>query len=362
MNRRTFTAALAATPLAAAKAIPVGVLTEAGGPHIELYLEALAATPEAGVVTLSDPSGQTEPIARKLLGAKLKAVYKDHAELLAKEKPTMALVSLEARVAPPVVARALDAGAHVMAEKPSCVNLAQFRELARKADANKRHLALALANRVDPVVMEAKRLVDSGLLGKIYSAEIQIAADQTRLTKPAYHKTWFAQKNRAGGGFLIWIGIHWIDLTMYLTGSKIRDVAALEANVGGQPLDVEDAAVAVVRFEKGFLGSINNGYFLDKGYHSMIKLWGSDGWLEMRKHGSDRPLEWYSNKEGKVRRYAGPLEPTGYTPFIQKITRAFAGLEPPPLTTADSLHVLEVVYAAYDSAASRRTLACRGNA
>mgnify|MGYP003341879855 CR=1 FL=1 len=40
----------------------------------------------------------------------------------------------------------------------------------------------------------------------------------------------------------------------------------------------------------GTLGTLNSGYYLDKGYHSMIKIWGSSGWLEMRKHGAAVPL------------------------------------------------------------------------
>ena len=85
--------------------------------------------------------------------------------------------------------------------------------------------------------------------------DLQIVADQTRLTNPAYHKTWTAQKAKAGGGHLIWLGIHWLDLAMWISASRIREVSCFTANIGRQPIDTEDSAVVALRFENGVLGS-----------------------------------------------------------------------------------------------------------
>ena len=266
---------------------------------------------------------------------------------------------MEAALSPPVIAAALDAGCHVLAEKPSCVRLSDFEPLAAKARQKQRHLILALANRIDPVVIEARRLIGSGAIGKIYGTELHIVADQTRLTRPAYHQTWTAKKSRAGGGHLIWLGIHWLDLAMYLTGSRITAVTGFTGNVGGQPIDTEDSAAVTMRFDNGTLGSMSSGYYLDRGYHSLLKFWGSGGWLEIRKHGArtgEAPLEWYSNKEpGKVRRYEGPLEPTGYTPFVQHVAKVCAQGGEPVLDTNDGLQVLKTVFAAYRAAETGKT-------
>ena len=50
--------------------------------------------------------------------------------------------------------------------------------------------------------------------GKIFGVEMHMVADQTRLTRPGYGERWEASKARAGGGHLIWLGIHWLDLAM----------------------------------------------------------------------------------------------------------------------------------------------------
>lgn len=357
MQRRTFASLLPAALAAQQKQIPVALLTHADGPHLSAYLEALAKTPEAQPVTLCDPSGQTEPAARKALGARLTAVYRDPSQLLNREKPAMALVTMEARLAPPVIAAALDSGAHVLAEKPACITLRDFETLATQAKRKNRQLLLALANRIDPVIVEAHRVMRSGEIGRIFGIEIHIVADQTRLTRPAYQQTWTAKKNRAGGGHLIWLGIHWLDLVTYFTGLTVTQVAAFTNNAGRQPnIDVEDSAALALRYSDGTLATMNSGYYLDKGYHSMIKIWGAGGWLELRKHGSEVPLEWYSNRTGKISRYQGPTEPNGYTPFVQRVTRAFAGIEPIPLTTEDGVRVLKTVFAAYRAAETGSTV------
>jgi len=134
---------------------------------------------------------------------------------------------------------------------------------------------------MNPEIRFAKSLIKEGTIGKIYGVEMTLLADQTRLANPAYHKSWYAHKERAGGGFLSWLGIHWLDLSMYLTESSITDVSGFTALVGGQPISVEDSAALAFRYEAGFLGTLTSGYFMNRGYQSMIKIWGSKGWLEM---------------------------------------------------------------------------------
>jgi predicted dehydrogenase len=127
------------------KTITVGVITHAQGAHLDAYFAALAQSEETGAVVLSDPSGQTVARARKALGNKLKETFKDPGTLLKQHQPAMALVSMEAALAPPAIDQALEAGCHVFAEKPSCVRAADFEKLVRKAQTKHRYLMLALA-------------------------------------------------------------------------------------------------------------------------------------------------------------------------------------------------------------------------
>jgi predicted dehydrogenase len=255
-----------------------------------------------------------------------------------------------------VIRLALDANCHVLAEKPSCVQADDFAPLVKLADMKHRHLMLALANRLLGTVQHAKKLIRDGEIGSIYGCELHIIADQTRLKSSAYHQSWFADRARSGGGHLSWLGIHWIDLVMYVTGSTIVEVAGFTGNVGGQPLKIEDSAAMAVRFDNGSFGTITSGYYLDRGYHSHIKIWGSNGWIQLDTHGGD-PLQWYSTKHSpaEIKRYDGPLDEASYTPLVRASVRASLDLEPPLITGAESLRVLQAVFACYRAAATGRT-------
>jgi predicted dehydrogenase len=336
--------------------ITVAVLTNAGGAHLEAYLAGLAVTEEVNAVVVGDPSGASEAAAQKLLGTKLKRFEREHARTLAEDKPVMALVTLEAVQAPPVIRLALEANCHVLAEKPACVRAEDFAPLVRLAEMKHRHLTLALANRLLTTVQQAKRMIRDDQIGKIYGCELHIIADQTRLKSSAYHESWFADRARSGGGHLIWLGIHWIDLVMYITGAKIVEAAGFTGIVGGQPLRVEDSAAMAVRFDNGTFGTITSGYYLDRGYHSHIKVWGSHGWVQLDTHGGE-PLQWYSTKESPptVKRFEGPADSASYTPLVRACVRASLDREPPPLTAAESLHVLQIVFACYRAAETGRS-------
>lgn len=332
-----------------AKQISVAVLTNETGAHLSAYFSALKEIDEVKEVFLSDPSQQQVKSAQSQLGSKLKDVYQTPEILFQNEKPNLALVTMEARQAPRSISLALEQGCHVFAEKPACLSVPQFEPLVQKAESKHLHLSLALANRTNPEIRFAKSLIQDGAIGTIYGLEMTLLADQTRLASPAYHKSWYAHKDRAGGGFLSWLGIHWLDLSMYLTESSITDVTGFTALVGGQPIHIEDSAALAFRYDAGFLGTLTSGYFMNRGYQSMIKIWGSKGWLEMLPF-QDRHLEWTLNHNGKVYQFDQSVEPRGYTPAVRKAVQAVRGSDSPLLTSRESLRIIRTIYAFYEAA------------
>jgi predicted dehydrogenase len=328
------------------------MIVNAEGAHLAAYFESLAQADEVESVALADSTGATVAQARQALGEKLTGTFDDTRRMLREARPAMVLVSLEAALAPAEIDAALEAGCHVLAEKPACVRAEDFRPLVHKADSKHLHLMLALANRLHAPVREARRLIEAGRLGKIYGVEMHLVADQTRLTREEYRRSWFASKARAGGGHLIWLGIHWLDLATHITGLAVREVACLTAVVGGQEIDVEDSAAVLLRFDNGSLGTLTSGYYLDQGYHSHIAIWGEHGWLRLGDLDT-APLEHYSTAAGApatVERFEYPAGQGGYAPFVRAAVRASAGLQDAPVTGTDSLRVLETIFACYRAA------------
>jgi len=336
----------------------IGLLTHAGGAHIGAYLSALATAKDCDEVVIADPDNRWTEEARKQLGEKLTRTWNSPADLLANESPQLCLVSMEAKHAPPVIEAVLNSGSHVFSEKPACVSLEQFESLANLAESKHLQLMLAFANRTNPESQAARAKIRQGILGDIYSIDMHIVADQTRLTRPAYHQSWYADKSRAGGGHLIWLGIHWLDLAMYLTGTAISEVTGNVTTIGGQPINAEDSAVATLRFSNGMLGTLNSGYYLDTGYHTQIRIWGSNGWINLNPFG-EHAMTWYENtgpKAKQVQIFAGPKEPRGYSPFVARAVSAIATHTAPPITTQESLNALRTVFGIYSAAESGKAI------
>ena len=338
--------------------ITVALITNRTGAHVGAYLNALRDTKACQAVVLADPDNRWTDSARKILGEKLKGVHRDAKAMLAKEKTALAMVTMEARIAPAAIDLALEAGCHVFAEKPACLRAPDFAPLINKADSKHLHVMLALANRLNPELIAARQLIADGAIGKLYGLEMHLVADQTRLTNKNYQAQWYAQKKRAGGGHLVWLGIHWLDLAQHVTGADITEVTGAIANVGGQPIDIEDSATATLRFDNGTLGTLTSGYYLKRGYHSHIKIWGSEGWLELQQM-LDNPLHWVSHKgpdAGKLQTWKGDRQPRGYTPFVRACIEACANDTAPPISNAHSLRAVQVVYAIYEAAEKRTAI------
>lgn len=123
--------------------IKVELVTHAGRAHVGACLVSLAHTETCAEVVLADGDKKWNSEARRVLGAKLTRVYRDPEKMLSDEKLGMVLVTMEAKLAPPVVDAALEAGSHVFSEKPACVRVEDSEPLARKADSKHRHLMLA---------------------------------------------------------------------------------------------------------------------------------------------------------------------------------------------------------------------------
>ena len=210
--------------LPAEGSLSAGLFSEAGS-HAEHYLKGFAQARGVGRVALSDPTGKTFEQAKQLLGGRLEGTYRSHRGMLEEVHPNLVVVTLEGHHAPPAIRLALEANCHVMTEKPGCARLEDFEPLVELAESRGLDLMLAMATRVSLAVKKARDLIQSGYLGKPYSATMDWISDQTRLTRPEYQRSWLAFKEKAGGGKLIFHGIHYLDLIqsspeIELTGSQ----------------------------------------------------------------------------------------------------------------------------------------------
>ena len=343
-------------------AIRVGIITQRDGPHLGIYLSSVAACKGVAQVAVSDESGSELERARRALSSAFRKVptYRNPAEMIDEFRPQLVIVALPAHLSPAPIRRALEAGCHVLTEKPGCVRAEQFETLVKIASSKKRLLMLSLPSRVSPRSLRARQIIQQGFLGKLFAVDVLQVKDQARLTRTDFQKSWFAFKDKAGGGHLIWLGIHQLDQIHFLTEDRVEKVSAFCRNVGGQPVEIEDAEALAFQFKSGMVGTFHGGYYLEGGaMQTGLTIWGSKGWLRLSAHrgpeGSAESFQWYST-HSKAPKGVQTENPTskvgGYQSLVQAAIDGVRGLRPPPLTGEDSLQVLKVIFAAYRASES----------
>jgi predicted dehydrogenase len=162
---------------------------------------------------------------------------------------------------------ALRAGKDVLLEKPMALNAAQCDDILAAARAYERILQIGFVHRYTSVARTARTVIDSGELGRVYHAKAHL---HLRRNVPGLGR-WFTDRKRSGGGALIDVGVHLIDLSLWLLGfPSVESVSGrtfhnfgrkmrgyhFESMWGGPPdyegvCDVEDAAHALIVFEDG---------------------------------------------------------------------------------------------------------------
>ena len=191
-----------------------------------------------------------------------RVVHTDYKKMLADGQYDIIDVCTQNRWHAPITVAALNAGAHVIVEKPMAMNSAECRAMIDAANKNKRKLMVAQFMRFEPDAEKLKEVIESGRLGQIYSAN---ATYLRRRGIPGWGKFHIAKESL--GGPLIDVGVHVLDLAIWLMGSP-KPIAAsgkvyrmfgdredLCNGEWGEPydrkeFDVEDYASAYVRFEK----------------------------------------------------------------------------------------------------------------
>lgn len=181
----------------------------------------------------------------------------------------------------PVTIAALKAGCHVFCEKPPALSVEELTEMKRVAEEKNRLLSFNFHHRFSPEVEVLKKYIDNDEFGDIYSSRIHALR---RRGIPGWGS--FTDKNVQGGGPLIDIGIHMLDVCLYLMGYPTPEtvLGVTHSKIGSKkgvglmgPWDpekfsVEDLAVAMIRFENGASLTIETSFALNMEEKSVMNV------------------------------------------------------------------------------------------
>ncbi len=264
------------------KKIKVGVvgLGWAGKEHLKRYLE----NSHAKVVAVADPAEKTTDKISSL--HKLKGYY-DSEEMFEEEKLDAISICTPNIFHAPIAISAAERGISAITEKPMCTTSDEGRRMVKAAKKGGTKLMVAVCRRFHPASVYLKELVEDDFLGDINFARcswLRHSGDPGR---------WFAKKNLSGGGPMLDIGVHLLDLTWWLMGCPEPKYCLGRAVGSDKENAVEDMAMAAITFEEGQIVHVGASWYSGWKSEIMSILMGDEG-------GASRyPLEIYKDINGK---------------------------------------------------------------
>jgi predicted dehydrogenase len=230
--------------------IQVGIIGCGGisKPHVRGYLRV---PDQARVAAVADiVPQQAEERAKQAGGAH---VYTDYRDMLEQEELDAVDICLPHHLHKDAIIAAARAGKHILCEKPLCLSMDEASVVQQAVQESGVTLMCAHNQLLLPSVQEARRLLDEGLLGKVY---------EVRTTDAFYNNFhpetmgWRAHREFIGGGELIDTGYHPTYLLLYLAAARPVEIVAMLSKHRLEFMDGEDSAQVLVRFENGVVGNI----------------------------------------------------------------------------------------------------------
>lgn len=245
----------------------------------------------------------------------------------------------------PVAIAALQAGKHVLVEKPLAISLEEADAMIRAAQKAKRNLGVVFQLRFESDVQRAHQILQRGLIGTPFYAEISCLWWR----RPMYYEnTWRGKWATEGGGAVINQAIHHIDLLLYLLGMPTRVYA--EIDTIAHKIEVEDWCLATLywdRIKASFCASTCAELEVDS---SRMLILGSNGSIQMF------PFRPHSRQEerllqiGEACRTVPEQEIPGHTAEIHDFVFSVLEQREPRVPASEGRRALELITAIYQSA------------
>lgn len=185
-------------------------------------------------------------------------IYRDPKRLIESETLDAIWITYANDRTPEIVEHAVDNGVHVLSEKPIARTATDLKPIVNRADSKGIAITPTFFYRANPIVRDLREMAEANRFGQIWSLDGRFIGSQL-----VYRNTdhYIYDRERSRGGVLQWIGLHWLDMMMYVIDEPFTRVCA-----SIQPAEVTDVeAGATLQFEtgSGIIGTFQSGYYLD---------------------------------------------------------------------------------------------------
>jgi predicted dehydrogenase len=333
-----------------------------------MHADAIAALPSARLVAVTDVDVSA---AEALAASRGAAAERDLDALLARGDVDVVCVCVPSGQHAELGMRAGKAGKHLVVEKPVDVTLEAADRLIRAARAAGVALTVISQHRFDPGLIEARRLIDEGALGRLVLGEASTKwyRSQAYYDSAAWRGTWAMD-----GGSLLNQGIHYVDLLRWCMG-PVAEVTAVCTTQAHQ-IEAEDTSLAIVRFTSGAVGTIMSSTAAFPGFPQRLEITGTkgtviieDGRLVSRAFGDGKQAADGGAQlaEGGPRLGAGAgagadpvaLDFSGHAAQLADLLAAIDEGRAPAVDGEAGRAALEIVCAVYESSRSGRPVTLR---
>lgn len=346
------------------KKIKVGII--GAGSISECHIAGYKALENVELYAICDINGQRALDCSKKHD--IRHVFTDYNEMLKLDDlDAVSICTWNSAHAPAAIA-ALKAGKHVLCEKPMAMNAKEAVEMENAAKEAGKVLMIGFVRRFGNDAKVLKDFIENGMMGEIYYTK---ASYLRRFGSP---DGWFGDKKRSGGGPLIDLGVHVIDLVRFLmnkpkavtvTGAAFDKLGArsnikqkkayLAADAEEEIFDVEDLAVAMIKFDNGAVLQVEASFSLNiKQDAGNIELFGSKAGAKL-----DPKLEFYS----EMNNYLVDVTPAHNTAlsfnglfeneiahFVDCFSKGVECISP----AEDGVEIMKIIDAIYESAKTGR--------
>lgn len=350
----------------------LGIGVIGAGNIAEFHLLAYAANPDVEIVAIADIVVDRATARAEQFGAA--AAYGSVEELLA--DPAVQAVSICTRNDShvPLAIAALRAGKSVLLEKPMAKTVADAEALVAAEAASDGILQVGYVRRWSTNAKVLKTFVDAGDLGEIYHAKA------TCLRRAGNPGGWFADKTVSGGGPLIDVGVHFIDLAWWLMGMpKVSTVTGFtfdrlgnrgnieslsrwkSTDYDASKNSVEDLAGALVRFENGAVLTVDVSYSLHGRDEIGLQIHGDKGGAELEPE-----LQVFMEQHDTIVNVSPQIDSTtfemeaGFQNEIDGFVDAVLGGGESAVPASHGLEMTRILAAIYESAESGREVVVGG--
>ncbi|ANY75042.1 Gfo/Idh/MocA family protein [Paenibacillus ihbetae] len=343
------------------ESINVGVIGT--GSISAMHLQSYQKHANANLLAVCDLNEDRARLAAEKYGAA--KVFTDYRELLADPEIDAVSICTWNNTHAEISIAALNAGKHVLVEKPLCRTVEEALRVQEAVKSSGKLLQVGFVRRYDPNAQMLREFADKGEFGDIYFAK---ASSIRRLGNPG---GWFSDIERSGGGPLIDIGVHVIDLCWYMMGrpkpvavsantyrklgnrSNVRNLSFYKAaDYDAEKNTVEDMANAMIRFENGASMLVDVSFTLhSKENQQSVKLYGDKGGFEIdpevvivtEKHDTIINIQPQTDHKGFNFDSAFQSEVNHFIASIQNGTQPLSPVE-------DGVEIMKILCGIYESA------------